>query len=181
MYGFAGGDPVNFSDPFGLCPPEWMCTLIGASAGQSAVEFYTGVVTNPGSSRGMKAVATVGGLLAALWTPDTYNSTAAVLSMGAAVSEAPALNSIPASGPRINAAEQRAVNDIGARTGCQTCGAGSPGTKSGNWVGDHQPPTAMAKLGQSQTLSPQCLKCSRIQGGQVRQATRKDGSPNGSE
>ena len=20
-YGFAGGDPVNFSDPFGLCPP----------------------------------------------------------------------------------------------------------------------------------------------------------------
>ncbi|MEO8879633.1 MAG: RHS repeat-associated core domain-containing protein [Gemmatimonadaceae bacterium] len=21
-YGFAGGDPVNFSDPFGLCPPE---------------------------------------------------------------------------------------------------------------------------------------------------------------
>ncbi len=23
MYGFAGGDPVNFSDPFGLCP-EWL-------------------------------------------------------------------------------------------------------------------------------------------------------------
>lgn len=22
LYGFAGGDPVNFSDPFGLCPPE---------------------------------------------------------------------------------------------------------------------------------------------------------------
>jgi hypothetical protein len=21
LYGFAGGDPVNFSDPFGLCPP----------------------------------------------------------------------------------------------------------------------------------------------------------------
>jgi len=22
LYGFAGGDPINFSDPFGLCPPE---------------------------------------------------------------------------------------------------------------------------------------------------------------
>ena len=22
LYGFASGDPVNFSDPFGLCPPE---------------------------------------------------------------------------------------------------------------------------------------------------------------
>src|SRR5438067_8012059 len=21
LYGFAGGDPINFSDPFGLCPP----------------------------------------------------------------------------------------------------------------------------------------------------------------
>lgn len=26
MYGFAGGDPVNFSDPFGLCPPIETCT-----------------------------------------------------------------------------------------------------------------------------------------------------------
>jgi RHS repeat-associated protein len=31
LYGFAGGDPVNFSDPFGLCPPKtlaevFMCT-----------------------------------------------------------------------------------------------------------------------------------------------------------
>ena len=22
LYGFGGGDPVNFSDPFGLCPPK---------------------------------------------------------------------------------------------------------------------------------------------------------------
>src|SRR5689334_24017449 len=31
LYGFANGDPVNFSDPFGLCPPKtlaevFMCT-----------------------------------------------------------------------------------------------------------------------------------------------------------
>lgn len=38
LYGFAGGDPVNFSDPFGLCP-EWVdgkpCNL-NAAAGFAA-------------------------------------------------------------------------------------------------------------------------------------------------
>ena len=29
MYGFAAGDPINFSDPFGLCP---LCTAAGVSA-----------------------------------------------------------------------------------------------------------------------------------------------------
>jgi RHS repeat-associated protein len=37
LYGFAGGDPVNFSDPFGLCPPQitgrpcsgWVATGVG--------------------------------------------------------------------------------------------------------------------------------------------------------
>jgi RHS repeat-associated protein len=40
-YGFAGGDPINYSDPFGLCPPQdsniWTCqgtfTFIGALTG----------------------------------------------------------------------------------------------------------------------------------------------------
>ena len=27
-YGYAAGDPVSFSDPFGLCPPEWLCKAI---------------------------------------------------------------------------------------------------------------------------------------------------------
>ncbi|CAN5907948.1 hypothetical protein BH11GEM2_BH11GEM2_34980 [soil metagenome] len=36
LYGFAGGDPVNFSDPFGLCPPLEPCpvragTFMGAA------------------------------------------------------------------------------------------------------------------------------------------------------
>lgn len=33
MYGYAGGDPINHSDPFGLCPPKWLCALANASAG----------------------------------------------------------------------------------------------------------------------------------------------------
>ena len=39
LYGFAGGDPVNFSDPFGLCPPddtndgpECKVSLVGGTA-----------------------------------------------------------------------------------------------------------------------------------------------------
>ena len=52
-------------------------------------------------------------------------------------------DSIPA-GPsaRPTAAQQRAINEMGDAHGCSTCGTTNPGTKSGNWVGDHQPPTS---------------------------------------
>ena len=37
LYGFADGDPVNFSDPFGLCPvPFWDCPLLLAGLGEAA-------------------------------------------------------------------------------------------------------------------------------------------------
>ena len=88
LYGFAGGDPVNFSDPFGLCPPKWLCDLIGASAGQSAVEHYAQIATDPSSSGLEKLGATVGGLFSALWTPDTYLETAATLTGAAGASRA---------------------------------------------------------------------------------------------
>ncbi|MBK6781269.1 MAG: hypothetical protein IPG75_17300 [Gemmatimonadetes bacterium] len=25
LYSYAGNNPIAFSDPFGLCPPEWLC------------------------------------------------------------------------------------------------------------------------------------------------------------
>jgi hypothetical protein len=34
LYGFAGGDPVNYSDPFGLCP---MCLVVGEEMLRGAV------------------------------------------------------------------------------------------------------------------------------------------------
>lgn len=86
LYGFAGGDPVNFSDPFGLCPPKWLCDLIGASAGESSLEHYAQVATDPSSSGMEKFGATVGGLFAALWTPDTYLETATTLTGAAGAS-----------------------------------------------------------------------------------------------
>jgi RHS repeat-associated protein len=81
--------------------------------------------------------------------------------------------SIPA-GPsaRPTAAQQKAINEMGDAHGCNTCGATTPGTKSGNWVGDHQPPTALNTSGGPQVYQPQCLQCSRQQGGQVAAAAR---------
>ncbi len=54
-------------------------------------------------------------------------------------------------------AQQSAINEMGEAHGCHTCGADSPGTKSGNWVGDHQPETALNPPRESQIYKPQCL------------------------
>jgi RHS repeat-associated protein len=88
---------------------------------------------------------------------------------GAAPKEVP--ESIPA-GPsaRPSPAQQRAINEMGEAHGCHTCGAKTPGTKSGNWIGDHQPSTALNHQGHSQVYKPQCLACSRQQGGFVKAA-----------
>jgi hypothetical protein len=79
--------------------------------------------------------------------------------------------SVPASGPRTTAAQQRAINQLGETNGCHSCGTTNPGTRSGNFVSDHQPPTALAN-GRPQNLYPQCLNCSRVQGGQTNAAVR---------
>jgi hypothetical protein len=50
-----------------------------------------------------------------------------------------------------------------------------PGTKSGNWVGDHQPPTALNPEGTPQVYYPHCLGCSRVQGGRIRAAQSQGG------
>jgi hypothetical protein len=76
-------------------------------------------------------------------------------------------NSISARGPdRDFTADERAkINEIGAETGCHTCGTRDPGTLLGNFVCDHQPPNAINIPGEAQRLYPQCLSCSLRQGG----------------
>jgi hypothetical protein len=80
-----------------------------------------------------------------------------------------AAESLPARGPDRNftAGEHREINRIGSETGCQTCGTPEPGTPRGNFVIDHQPPTALNSAGLAQRLYPQCLSCSLKQGGYV--------------
>ncbi len=60
--------------------------------------------------------------------------------------------------------ERREINRIGSETGCHTCGRKEPGTDSGNFVPDHQPPNARNPVGRPQRLYPQCVTCSRRQG-----------------
>ncbi len=76
-----------------------------------------------------------------------------------------ASESIPATGPRVTPAQAQQLRG----QPCHTCGTGSPGTRSGNPVGDHQPSTGLAVRGGSQQLYPHCTSCSGRQGSQVRQ------------
>lgn len=86
-----------------------------------------------------------------------------------------AKESIPARGPERNftKAERDQINNIGNETGCHTCGIKEPGTKSGNYIPDHQPANALNTSGGPQKLYPHCKKCSGRQAGQVTQAKRK--------
>jgi hypothetical protein len=77
--------------------------------------------------------------------------------------------SISARGPErdFTASEHREINRIGSETGCNTCGTLDPLTPRGNFVIDHQPPSALNSTGLAQRLYPQCLSCSLRQGGFV--------------
>jgi RHS repeat-associated protein len=37
-YGFASGDPINYSDPFGLCVPKWLCDF--SSSANAGYHYY---------------------------------------------------------------------------------------------------------------------------------------------
>jgi hypothetical protein len=77
-----------------------------------------------------------------------------------------AVESQAARGPGRNwtAAEIRENNRIGRTYGCHTCGTKDPGTRSGNFFVDHQPPNARNNRGQPQRIFPHCMICSARQG-----------------
>ena len=78
--------------------------------------------------------------------------------------------SIPARGPErdFTVKERAQLNDIGRETGCHTCGTDElAGTRTGNFVADHQPPTALNYNSGPQRLFPQCVTCSLRQGGWI--------------
>lgn len=81
-----------------------------------------------------------------------------------------AVESIPARGPGRNYRkhEREEINRIGKERGCHACGNKEPGTRSGNFVADHQLPNARNPKGRPQRLYPQCLTCSNRQGGWLR-------------
>lgn len=68
----------------------------------------------------------------------------------------------PRTNRRLRRAEQAEINRIGRKFGCHRCGTLDPGTRSGNFVGDHQ---MSKKLGRPTRIYPHCLDCSYAQGG----------------
>jgi hypothetical protein len=77
-----------------------------------------------------------------------------------------AVESQPArgSGRRWTADEIRENNRIGRTYGCHTCGTKDPGTRSGNFFVDHQPPNVRNNRGRPQRIFPHCMICSARQG-----------------
>jgi RHS repeat-associated protein len=77
VYGFANGDPVSYSDPYGLCPPKddnLADCPVGSRAGQEATEFWAERYNNADNMGGKVATGAMG-LLASLWTPETATET----------------------------------------------------------------------------------------------------------
>ena len=159
--------PVNFGDPFGLCPfekdqipcPDGI-ERIGVTDPRSiGIMLSAAILVEAGAAVG-STVRLVFGIVKDVASTLTRSTTRNDVGPGQNAS-----SSVPSSttgkAPR---EEQEAVNEIGSATGCHTCGARAPGTKSGNWVGDHQPPTSLNTRGLPQRLFPQCASCSREQG-----------------
>jgi RHS repeat-associated protein len=140
---YTDADSINFFDEDGL-------------AKQDPKPQPTPIIPYPGGGK----LSNSGGVFKPIPFP-------APLGYGVGFSPGPyAAKSIPA---RSNArdftsTERCDVNQIGRDTGCHTCGANDPGTKSGNFVLDHQPVTSLSPIGTPQNLYPQCLSCSRQQG-----------------
>jgi hypothetical protein len=86
-----------------------------------------------------------------------------------------ATESIPSRGKARNFTkdERKKINKIGETYGCHTCGTTVPGTKSGNFIPDHQPPNATVADGTLQQLYPHCKSCSASQGGTLSQMKRR--------
>jgi hypothetical protein len=72
----------------------------------------------------------------------------------------------PATNRKLTRAEQAKIDRIGRTYGCHWCGTKTPGTKFGNFVGDHQVPKS---LGKPSRIYPHCLPCSNLQGGLISQ------------
>ena len=153
-YGYVGGNPVGLIDPTG----QFEQVLIpGAVIGTGVAAILC--ASNPALCQ--KAVQGCFDGIDRMFSENKKDT----LKPGPFAGD-----SVPARGPGrdFNQDERNKINEIGQTTGCHTCGTIDPGTKGGNFVPDHQPPNALNPEGDAQDLFPQCISCSRTQGGQVR-------------
>ena len=82
VYAYCGNNPVNFADPMGLCKGEssfgrklWEGDYVGAQYGDSALDRYAREIAFGNASW----YNYVGAAFSALWTPESWKSTAITL------------------------------------------------------------------------------------------------------
>jgi hypothetical protein len=157
------GNTVGLAVKGPALPGSSQAALLAESQGGFRLLAMAEVEAVAVSSEGIFTIALAPGAVAMAARPETDTPARSTLKPGPYASE-----SIPARGPGrdFTAAEREAVNKIGRKHGCHTCGKKEPGTKSGDFIPDHQPPSQLAP-GQPQRLFPHCKSCSLKQGGEV--------------
>jgi RHS repeat-associated protein len=150
--------------------------LEGATAGATAVLVGLGIELAAGAVVGAVASRTAATGLGAAGTAArsatvvsegvgaARGATRTAVGIGEHAGESIAARS---AGRNFTTVERAEINRIGSQSGCHTCGTTNPGTKSGNFVPDHQPASALNASGGPQRLYPQCIGCSREQGLQI--------------
>jgi RHS repeat-associated protein len=83
LYGFAAGDPVNFSDPFGLCPPDNPDSYADCEAGTSGWYAY-----RLATGEGNRFLNNVGGVLTSCNESVLCQGVLLVASLGSSAAEA---------------------------------------------------------------------------------------------
>jgi RHS repeat-associated protein len=199
LYAYVSNDPLNLVDPSGEAAD--VASGVGQGAAQLTYDLFIagdagpyptglGVVfgAEPGplfsepASNAQAVGRVVGSLGLAAVAGGSVGSAATRLLSGSAargktgVGRYASESVVARSSARdFTAAERARINEIGARTGCHTCGTTNPGTKSGSFVPDHQPPTALNPSRAPQRLYPQCINCSREQGLEIARQLQQGG------
>ena len=114
MYGFAGGDPVNFSDPFGLCPLEKDGIPCAVTMGVGGALVGAGTGALAGAAAGTLVVPGVGTLVGAGGGAVGLGLAGAIAgTIGGAAQDAASLAAMSGLGDKIRRKVHDAIETVG--------------------------------------------------------------------